>query len=65
MSIGLIIGVILLVIVLLLIVTNVRIVPQAYAYVLERLGGYKETWGVGLHFKIPILDRAAGRDYER
>lgn len=59
MSIGLIIGVILLVIVLLLIVTNVRIVPQAYAYVLERLGGYKETWGVGLHFKIPILDRVA------
>ncbi len=59
MSIGLIIGVILLVIVLLLIVTNVRIVPQAYAYVLERLGGFKETWGVGLHFKMPILDRVA------
>lgn len=59
MSIGLSIGVILLIIVLLLIVTNVRIVPQAYAYVLERLGGYKETWGVGLHFKMPILDRVA------
>lgn len=59
MSAGLIIGVVLLIIVLLLIVTNVRIVPQAYAYVLERLGGYKETWGVGLHFKMPILDRVA------
>lgn len=59
MSVGLIVGVMLLIIVLLLIVTNVRIVPQAYAYVLERLGGYKETWGVGLHFKVPILDRVA------
>lgn len=59
MSAGLIIGIVLLIIVLLLIVTNVRIVPQAYAYVLERLGGYKETWGVGLHFKMPILDRVA------
>lgn len=36
-----------------------RIVPQAYAYVIERLGGYDTTWGVGLHFKIPFLDRVA------
>ena len=40
---------------------NVRIVPQASAYVIERLGGYDNTWGVGLHFKIPILDRVAKR----
>ena len=39
--------------------TNVRIVPQAYAYVIERLGGYDTTWGVGIHFKIPFLDRVA------
>lgn len=49
----------LLIVVLLILVVNVRIVPQAHAYILERLGGYKETWGVGIHFKIPILDRVA------
>ena len=41
--------------------SNIKIVPQAHAYVVERLGGYKETWGVGLHFKMPILDRVARR----
>lgn len=46
-------------IVIVLLATNVRIVPQAYAYVIERLGGYDTTWGVGLHFKIPFLDRVA------
>ena len=51
--------VILLIILLLILVRNIRIVPQAQAFVLERLGGYKETWSVGLHFKIPILDRVA------
>lgn len=49
----------LLIVVLLILVVNVRIVPQAHAYILERLGGYKETWGVGIHFKVPILDRVA------
>ena len=44
---------------ILLIVTNIRIVPQAQAYVLERLGAYHETWGVGLHFKIPMVDAIA------
>lgn len=53
------VGIIVLIIVLFLLVTNIRIVPQAHAYVLERLGGYKETWSVGLHFKVPILDRVA------
>ncbi len=37
-------------------VSNIRIVPQANAFVLERLGGYLGTWGVGLHFKIPFID---------
>ena len=49
------------VVVIALVATNIRIVPQAHAYVVERLGGYKETWGVGLHFKVPILDRVAKR----
>ena len=47
------------IILLLIIMSSIRIVPQAYAYVLERLGGYKETWSVGIHFKIPILDKVA------
>ena len=56
---GLIAGFGLLIVIILLIVTNIRIVPQAQAYVLERLGAYHETWGVGLHFKIPMVDAIA------
>jgi len=59
MNMSAIIILILLVIVILLLVSNIRIVPQAKAFVVERLGGYKETWSVGLHFKIPILDKVA------
>ena len=46
-------------IIIALIVTNIRIVPQANAYVLERLGAYYATWQVGLHFKIPLIDKVA------
>ena len=38
---------------------TVQIVPQAKAYVVERLGAYKATWSVGIHFKIPVIDRVA------
>ena len=48
-------------VVLLIVLNNVRIVPQAYAFVIERLGAYKETWDVGLHFKIPFVDRVANK----
>lgn len=58
MEIG-VIGLILGIIVLLLLAANVRVVPQAQAVVVERLGGYKTTWGVGVHLKTPILDRVA------
>lgn len=51
--------IILIVLVIWLIVTNIRIVPQAHAYVLERLGAYHNTWQVGLHFKIPLIDKVA------
>ncbi|MCQ4635365.1 SPFH/Band 7/PHB domain protein [Anaerovorax odorimutans] len=51
--------IILIVLVIWLIVTNIRIVPQAHAYVLERLGAYHSTWQVGLHFKIPLIDKVA------
>ena len=58
-----IIGNVFLVIVLILVIYNivscVRIVPQAQAYVIERLGAYNGTWSVGLHFKIPFIDRVA------
>ncbi|MBR5229580.1 MAG: SPFH/Band 7/PHB domain protein [Firmicutes bacterium] len=42
-----------------LLVSNIRIVPQARAYVVERLGAYHATWQVGLHFKIPLIDKVA------
>ncbi len=41
---------------IILVVSNIRIVPQSNAYVLERLGGYLGTWSVGLHIKIPFID---------
>ncbi len=43
----------------LLIVTNVKIVPQSRAYVVARLGAYRETWQTGIHFKIPFFERIA------
>ncbi len=42
-----------------LLVTNIRIVPQARAYVVERLGAYHGTWQVGIHFKVPLIDKIA------
>lgn len=50
---------ILLAIVAVVLVSCVKVVPQAKAYVLERLGGYQTTWGVGIHFKVPFIDRIA------
>ena len=44
-----------------LVVSNVIIVPQACAYVIERLGAYQQTWQTGLHFKIPLIDRVANK----
>lgn len=51
--------IILFVIVLVILISCVKIVPQAKAYVVERLGAYQETWSVGLHFKVPIIDHVA------
>ena len=42
-----------------LLASCIKIVPQAYAYVVERLGAYQGTWSVGLHIKLPILDKIA------
>ena len=48
-------------IILLILVSCIRIVPQAQAMVVERLGAYLETWNVGIHFKVPFIDRVAKR----
>ena len=56
---GLIALVIIVIIALVIIVNCVKIVPQAHAMVIERLGGYLTTWSVGLHFKVPFIDRIA------
>ena len=53
--------VILAIIVLLVLASCIRIVPQAQALVVERLGAYLETWSVGIHFKVPFIDRVAKR----
>ncbi|MBQ4546164.1 MAG: SPFH/Band 7/PHB domain protein [Oscillospiraceae bacterium] len=58
---GLIIGLGLVLIVLIILALNVKIVPQATVYVIERLGTYYATWETGLHFKIPFFDRIAKR----
>ncbi len=56
-----IVAAVLVVLVLLIAVSCIKIVPQAHAAVIERLGGYLATWGVGIHFKAPFIDRVAKR----
>ncbi|MDD3185561.1 MAG: paraslipin [Anaerostipes sp.] len=51
--------IVLIFIIILVIVSSVRIVPQAHAYVVERLGAFLGTWSVGLHIKVPFIDRVA------
>ena len=51
----------LILIIILLVISCIKIVPQATAMVVERLGGYQGTWSVGLHFKVPFIDRIAKR----
>ncbi len=48
-----------LIIAFLIVLSNIKIVPQAYAYVIERLGAYKGTWSVGFHVKLPFFDKIA------
>ena len=49
----------LIVVVLAILVSCLKIVPQAQAYVIERLGAYQGTWSVGFHVKVPFLDKVA------
>lgn len=58
---GIILIVILAALLLLILASCVKIVPQAQAFIVERLGGYQGTWEVGMHFKTPFVDRVAKR----
>ena len=53
--------IVLLVVVVIVMISCVNVVPQAHAYVVERLGGYQATWDVGIHFKVPFIDCIAKR----
>ncbi len=52
---------VLIVLVVLLVISNVVVVPQASAFVIERLGAYQGTWQTGIHFKIPLIERVANK----
>lgn len=53
--------IILIAIIIIVISSCIKIVPQAQSFVIERLGGYQSTWSVGIHFKVPLIDRIAKR----
>jgi len=56
---GVLVLVVLIIFLLLVIISNIKIVPQAHAYVVERLGAFHAAWGTGLHITIPFIDRIA------
>lgn len=58
---GAVTAVIILILIIWIILSCIKIVPQAHAYVIERLGAYQSTWSVGLHFKVPFIDKVARR----
>ena len=58
---GLIFLILILVLVVVIVTSCIKVVPQARAYVIERLGLYQGTWEPGLHFKVPVIDRVAKR----
>ena len=58
---GWIIGIFIFLILVSIIISNIAVVQQSRAYVIERLGAFQEVWGVGLHFKVPFIDRIARR----
>ena len=56
---GAVVPIVILIVILLILSSCVKIVPQASAMVVERLGGYLTTWSVGIHVKMPFIDRVA------
>jgi regulator of protease activity HflC (stomatin/prohibitin superfamily) len=59
MELGQVLVVILVILILLILASCIKIVPQANAFILERLGGYQATWDVGIHVKVPLIDKVA------
>ncbi len=59
MNLGQVLVIILAILILLIVASCIKIVPQANAYIVERLGGYQATWEVGLHLKMPLIDKVA------
>ena len=51
----------LVIVLIIIVISNVKVVPQAYAYVMERFGAYSKTWSTGLHVKVPFIDHIAKR----
>lgn len=49
------------VLLIIIVISNIKIVPQAYVFVVERLGAFHAAWGTGLHVKVPFIDRVAKR----
>ncbi|MCC8103196.1 MAG: SPFH/Band 7/PHB domain protein [Clostridiales bacterium] len=60
-SFGTVLVIVLILVALWILASCIKVVPQAQAFVMERLGGYQSTWDVGLHFKVPFIDRVAKR----
>lgn len=58
---GYIVGAILILLIVILLISNIKVVPQAHAYVMERLGAYHVTWNTGLHVKVPFIDKISKR----
>ena len=61
MNFGLLVVLGLIILIVLIIISNIKVVPQAHAYVMERLGAYHSTWGTGLHVKMPFIDKVSRR----
>lgn len=53
--------IIIVIVVLIILASCIKVIPQAHAVILERLGAYKATWGVGIHLKLPFIDKAVSR----
>lgn len=51
----------LIVVILIILITQIKVVPQAQVFVVERIGSYYQTWTTGLHFLVPFIDRVAKR----
>jgi len=54
---GFVVFLILVLLIILILIANIKVVPQAHAFVVERLGAYHDTWNTGLHFKVPFFDK--------